>query len=101
MRPAAAADQAVSEVMAEFQTAPRYAMDSMGNFSGFTLGTAKTSAAINQKLNKIRNAILGGGKASLNKKPGLIFNAAQLTAMEDGYGEAWLEDASRGSILGI
>jgi hypothetical protein len=105
MRPAAAADQAVSEVMAEFQTAPRYAMDSMGNFSGFTLGTAKTSAAINQKLNKIRNAILGGGKASLNKKPGLIFNAAQLTAMEDGYGEpGWqmpLEAQHWGSKLGI
>jgi hypothetical protein len=105
MSPAAAADQAVSEVMAEFQTAPRYAMDSMGNFSGFTLGTAKTSAAINQKLNKIRNAILGGGKASLNKKPGLIFNAAQLTAMEDGYGEAgWtmpLEAQYWGSKLGI
>jgi hypothetical protein len=105
MRPAAAADQAVSEVMAEFQTAPRYAMDSMGNFSGFTLGTAKTSAAINQKLNKIRNAILGGGKASLNKKPGLIFNAAELTAMEDGYGEAgWkmpLEAQYWGSKLGI
>ena len=105
MSPAAAADQAVSEVMAEFQTAPRYAMDSMGNFSGFTLGTAKTSAAINQKLNKIRNAILGGGKASLNKKPGLIFNAAELTAMEDGYGEAgWkmpLEAQYWGSKLGI
>jgi hypothetical protein len=105
MSPAAAADQAVSEVMAEFQTAPRYAMDSMGNFSGFTLGTAKTSAAINQKLNKIRNAILGGGKASLNKKPGLIFNAAQLTAMEDGYGEpGWtmpLEAQHWGSKLGI
>ena len=105
MSPAAAADQAVSEVMAEFQTAPRYAMDSMGNFSGFTLGTAKTSAAINQKLNKIRNAILGGGKASLNKKPGLIFNAAQLTAMEDGYGEpGWtmpLEAQYWGSKLGI
>ena len=105
MNPAAAADQAVSEVMAEFQTAPRYAMDSMGNFSGFTLGTAKTSAAINQKLNKIRNAILGGGKASLNKKPGLIFNAAELTAMEDGYGEAgWkmpLEAQYWGSKLGI
>jgi hypothetical protein len=103
--PAVAADQAVSEVMAEFQTAPRYAMDSMGNFSGFTLGTAKTSAAINQKLNKIRNAILGGGKASLNKKPGLIFNAAELTAMEDGYGEAgWkmpLEAQYWGSKLGI
>jgi hypothetical protein len=105
MSPAAAADQAVSEVMAEFQTAPRYAMDSMGNFSGFTLGTAKTSAAINQKLNKIRNAVLGGGKASLNKKPGLIFNAAELTAMEDGYGEAgWkmpLEAQYWGSKLGI
>ena len=105
MSPAVAADQAVSEVMAEFQTAPRYAMDSMGNFSGFTLGTAKTSAAINQKLNKIRNAILGGGKASLNKKPGLIFNAAELTAMEDGYGEAgWkmpLEAQYWGSKLGI
>jgi hypothetical protein len=105
MRPAAAADQAVSEVMAEFQTAPRYAMDSMGKFSGFTLGTAKTSAAINLKLNKIRNAILGGGKASLNKKPGLIFNAAQLTAMEDGYGEpGWqmpLEAQHWGSKLGI
>jgi len=105
MSPAAAADQAVSEVMAEFQTAPRYAMDSMGNFSGFTLGTAKTSAAINLKLNKIRNAVLGGGKASLNKKPGLIFNAAQLTAMEDGYGEpGWtmpLEAQYWGSKLGI
>ena len=88
MKPDQAANQAVSEVMAEFDDpGGRYAMDSMGNFSGFTLGTAKTSAAINQKLNKIRNSILGGGKASLNKKPGLIFDAAELTAMEDGYGE--------------
>jgi hypothetical protein len=74
----------------------------VGRFTqDFTLGTAKTSAAINQKLNKIRNAILGGGKASLNKKPGLIFNAAQLTAMEDGYGEPGWTMPFRGSILGI
>jgi hypothetical protein len=101
-----AANLAVKEVMAEFD-APggRYATDNMGRFTNFTLGTAKTSAAINQKLNKIRNAILGGGKASLNKKPGLIFNAAELTAMEDGYGEpGWtmpLEAQHWGSKLGI
>jgi hypothetical protein len=101
-----AANLAVKEVMAEFD-APggRYVTDNYGRFTNFTLGTAKTSAAINQKLNKIRNAILGGGKASLNKKPGLIFNAAQLTAMEDGYGEpGWqmpLEAQHWGSKLGI
>jgi hypothetical protein len=100
-----AADQAVIEVMTEFNTSSRYATDNVGRFTNFTLGTAKTSAAINQKLNKIRNAILGGGKASLNKKPGLIFNAAQLTAMEDGYGKpGWtmpLEAQYWGAELGI
>jgi len=87
MKPDQAANQAVSEVMAEFNVGSRYALDQTGNFSSFTLGTAKTSAAINGKLNKIRAAANGGGKASLNKKPGLIFNAAELKAMEDGYGE--------------
>jgi len=100
-----AANQAVAEVMSEFKTDPRYAMNNMGEFSNFTLGTAKTSAAINLKLNKIRDSIAGGGKASLNKKAGLIFNAAELTAMEDGYGEAgWkmpLEAQYWGSKLGI
>lgn len=105
MTPAQAAQQAVTEVMAEFKTAPRYAMNNMGEFSNFTLGTAKTSAAINGKLNKIRASIAGGGKSSLNKKAGLIFNAAELTAMEDGYGEpGWqmpLEAQYWGSKLGI
>ena len=87
MKPDQAANQAVSEVMAEFNVGSRYALDQTGNFSSFTLGTAKTSAAINGKLNQIRAAANGGGKASLNKKPGLIFNAAELKAMEDGYGE--------------
>ena len=100
-----AANQAVAEVMSEFKTDPRYVMNNMGEFSNFTLGTAKTSAAINLKLNKIRDSITGGGKASLNKKPGLIFNAAELTAMEDKYGEAgWkmpLEAQYWGSKLGI
>lgn len=105
MAPAKAADLAVSEVMAEFDTSSRYATDNLGRFSNFNLGDAKTSAAINGKLNKIRAAFVGGGKASLNKKPGLIFNAAELTAMEDGYGEAgWkmpLEAQYWGSKLGI
>jgi hypothetical protein len=105
MKPAAAANQAVAEVMSEFKTDPRYAMNNMGEFSSFTLGSAKTSAAINHKLNTIRSSILGGGKSSLNKKPGLIFNAAELTAMEDKYGEAgWsmpLEAQYWGSKLGI
>lgn len=100
-----AANQAVTEVMQEFKVDPRYAIDGQGNFSGFTLGTAKTSAAINGKLNKIRAAIMGGGKSSLNKKPGLIFNAAELQAMEEGYGEpGWsmpLEAQYWGSQLGI
>jgi len=105
MLPAQAAQTAVTEVMAEFKTAPRYAMNNMGEFSNFSLGTAKTSAAINGKLNKIRASLTGGGKASLNKKAGLIFNAAELTAMEDGYGEpGWqmpLEAQYWGSKLGI
>jgi len=105
MSPAQAAQTAVTEVMAEFKTAPRYAMNNMGEFSNFSLGTAKTSAAINGKLNKIRASIAGGGKSSLNKKAGLIFNAAELTAMEDGYGEpGWqmpLEAQYWGSKLGI
>ena len=105
MTPAQAADLAVTEVMAEFDTSSRYATDNIGRFSNFNLGTAKTSAAINGKLNKIRASIAGGGKASLNKKAGLIFNAAELTAMEDGYGEAgWqmpLEAQYWGSKLGI
>lgn len=105
MTPAKAAQTAVTEVMAEFKTEPRYAMNNMGEFSNFSLGTAKTSAAINGKLNKIRASIAGGGKSSLNKKAGLIFNAAELTAMEDGYGEpGWqmpLEAQYWGSKLGI
>lgn len=104
MSPAQAAQTAVNEVLTEFKAAPRYAMNSRGEFSNFTLGAAKTSAAINGKLNKIR-AAFAGGKASLNKKPGLIFNAAELTAMEDGYGEpGWqmpLEAQYWGSKLGI
>ena len=100
-----AANQAVTEVMTEFKTDPRYAMNNMGEFSSFSLGNAKTSAAINLKLNKIRSSIIGGGKSSLNKKPGLIFDAAELTAMEDGYGRAgWkmpLEAQYWGSKLGI
>ena len=83
-----AANQAVTEVMTEFKTDPRYAMNKLGEFSSFSLGNAKTSAAINLKLNKIRSAIMGGGKSSLNKKPGLIFDAAELTAMEENYGQA-------------
>ena len=105
LTPAKAADLAVAEVMAEFDTSSRYATDNLGRFSNFNLGTAKTSAAINGKLNKIRASIAGGGKASLNKKAGLIFNAAELTAMEDGYGEpGWqmpLEAQYWGSKLGI
>jgi hypothetical protein len=105
MAPGQAANLAVNEVMTEFNAGGRYALDSMGNFSSFTLGNAKTSAAVNLKLNKIRSAVLGGGKASLNKKPGLIFNAAELTAMEDGYGEpGWsmpIEAQYWGSKLGI
>lgn len=105
MSPAQAAQTAVTEVMTEFKATPRYAINNMGEFSNFTLGTAKTSAAINGKLNKIRASIAGGGKSSLNKKAGLIFNAAELTAMEDGYGEpGWqmpLEAQYWGSKLGI
>lgn len=105
MSPTQAAQTAVNEVLTEFKAAPRYAMNSRGEFSNFTLGAAKTSAAINGKLNKIRASIAGGGKASLNKKAGLIFNAAELTAMEDGYGEpGWqmpLEAQYWGSKLGI
>jgi hypothetical protein len=100
-----ASNQAVTEVMAEFKTDPRYAMNNMGEFSSFSLGNAKTSAAINLKLNRIRSSIVGGGKSSLNKKPGLIFDSAELTAMEDGYGQAgWkmpLEAQYWGSKLGI
>jgi len=105
LTPSQAANQAVTEVMAEFKSDPRYAMNNMGEFSNFSLGTAKTSAAINLKLNKIRSSIVGGGKSALNKKPGLIFDSAELTAMEDGYGEAgWkmpLEAQYWGSKLGI
>jgi hypothetical protein len=102
---AQAANQAVTEVMAEFDAGGRYAIDKNGNFSSFSLGNAKTSAAINGKLKKINDSFLGGGKASLNKKPGLIFNAAELTAIEDGYGEpGWkipFEAQYWGSKLGI
>jgi hypothetical protein len=103
--PSEAANLAVNEVMTEFNAGGRYALDSMGNFSSFTLGNAKTSAAVNLKLNKIRASVLGGGKASLNKKPGLIFDSAELKAMEDGYGQpGWsmpIEAQYWGSKLGI
>ena len=63
-----AANQAVTEVMTEFKADPRYAINGMGEFSNFSLGNAKTSAAINLKLNKIRAAFTGGGKSSHSKK---------------------------------
>ena len=105
MKPAEAANLAVKEVMAEFDAGGRYALDRTGNFSSFSLGNAKTSAAINLKLNRIRSSIAGGGKSSLNKKPGLIFDSAELTAIEENYGQAgWkmpLEAQYWGSELGI
>ena len=104
--PTQAANQAVTEVMAEFQNPNgRYAINANGDFSNFKLGDLKTSKYLNAKLNTIRAALAGGGKASLDKKPGLIFSTAELKAIEEGYGKPGFvvpaEAQYWGSRLGI
>lgn len=93
MTPSQAAQQAAQEVMAEFtagitNTGSKYFMNQKtGEFVNFfPKNSAAVSRQLNAKLDKIRNAVKYGGKASLDT-PGLVFNANELKAMEQGYGE--------------
>lgn len=84
--------QAVAEVKAEFDAGKvspgsKYYMNNIGEFTNILPQNAgATSKALNAKLNRIRAALKGGGRASLDK-PGLIYNKEELMAMERGYGE--------------
>lgn len=88
-----AAQQAVAEVMQEFSQGTevpgsKYFLNQIGEFSNIVpKGTATTSKALVNKLNRIRSKLSGGGRASLNKTPGLIFDRAELQEIEEGYGE--------------
>jgi hypothetical protein len=104
--PQEAASVAMKEVMSEFDNPTgRYAINSQGDFTNFKFGSAKTSKALNLKLNKIRTALAYGGKGSLDNKPGLIFDAGELQAIEQGYGKPGFtmpaEAQYWGSKLGI
>ena len=106
MSPTEAANTAVTEVMVEFSNPNgRYAINGVGEFSNFKLSSAKSTKAINLKLNKIRTALAYGGKGSLDNKPGLIFDAGELQAIEQGYGKPGFtmpaEAQYWGSKLGI
>jgi hypothetical protein len=88
----AAAQQAVSEVMTEFSqgmASPgnRYFMNQNGEFVNILpKNSAATSKALNTKLNNIRSVLQTTGKAGL-EQPGLMFNKAELLAIEKGYGQ--------------
>lgn len=103
--PQEAAGVAMKEVMSEFSTNSRYAISAQGEFTNFNFGSAKTSKSLNLKLNKIRTALAYGGKGSLDNKPGLIFDAGELKAIEQGYGKPGFtmpaEAQYWGSKLGI
>ena len=87
-----AAEQAVSEVMAEFtqgmaNPGSRYFMNGNGEFVNILpKNTAASSKALNTKLNNIRSVLQSTGKAGL-EQPGLMFNKAELQAIEKGYGQ--------------
>lgn len=84
----AAANQAVLEVFNEFSTSSKYQVNDTGEFANFMpKGTAASSKALNNKLNNIRKKISNGGKAALDVTPGLMFNKAELLAIEKGYGQ--------------
>lgn len=88
MSPQAAANQAVAEVFKEFEVNPRYHLNDRGEFSNFMpKNTVGNSKALNAKLNNIRTKLRYGGKASLDVTPGLMFDKAELLAMEKGYGQ--------------
>ena len=86
--------QALAEVKTEFDTGKvspgsKYYIDPTkgGQFTNFLPKNAGTSSkALNTKLNRIRASLVGGGRASLDK-PGLIYNRAELEAIERGYGK--------------
>jgi len=104
--PKDAANTAVTEVMAEFSNPNgAYAINKYGEFSNFKLSNAKTTKAYNLKLNKIRTAIINGGKGSLDKMPGLLFDSGELKAIEEKYGSPGFtvpaEAQYWGSKLGI
>ena len=87
-----AAEQAVGEVMAEFSQGmqspgSRYYMNQNGEFTNILpKNSAATSKALNTKLNNIRSILQSTGKAGL-EQPGLMFNKAELQAIEKGYGQ--------------
>jgi hypothetical protein len=104
--PKDAANTAVTEVMAEFSNPNGpYAINKYGEFSNFKLSNAKTTKAYNLKLNKVKTAIINGGKGSLDKMPGLLFDAGELKAIEEKYGSPGFtvpaEAQYWGSKLGI
>ena len=83
-----AADRSVEEVFSEMKVNPRYQLDGMGEFSNFfPKGTAARTKAFTTNINKIRKKLEFGGKASLDKTAGLIFNEAELRQIEKGYGQ--------------
>jgi len=83
-----AALYAVSEVIKEFETNKRYAIDKYGKFSNFMpKDTLARSISLNNKLNNIRSKLKNNGITALDTVGGLIFNKAELQAMEKGYGQ--------------
>jgi hypothetical protein len=87
-----AAQQAVGEVLTEFNQGiaspgSRYYMNGNGEFTNILpKNTATTSKNWNTKLNNIRTVLKNTGKAGL-EQPGLMFNKAELQAIEKGYGQ--------------
>ena len=87
-----AAEQAVGEVLTEFNQgivspASRYYMNGNGEFTNILpKNAAANSKALNTKLNNIRTVLRNTGKAGLDQ-PGLMFNKAELQAIEKGYGQ--------------
>ena len=87
-----AAQQAVGEVMAEFNQGVdnpgnRYFINNVGEFNNLLpKSAAATSKSWNNKLNNIRTVLKNTGKAGL-EQPGLLFNKAELQAIEKGYGQ--------------
>lgn len=90
-----AVQQAMAETLAEFGGAQngsaRYRLNNRGEFENFREAffrdTSQTAKQTNDRINKVNKAIAYGGKASLDKMPGLIFDANRLQAIERGYGQ--------------
>jgi len=88
MSPSAAATQAVDEVFKEFANNKRYQVDNNGEFSNFMpKDTLARSTSLKNKLNNIRSKLKDNNITALDTVGGLIFNKAELQAMEKGYGQ--------------